>query len=509
MSPLPRLLLLLALVPLARAQAPATPAAGPKPPAIENSVVKIFATVQYPDVFKPWTRQAPAEQSGTGVVIEGRRILTNAHVVLYAKEVQVQAHQSGDRLPANVEFIAPGIDLAVLTLEDDSFFDTHAPLVRSRELPQIKDTVLAYGYPAGGNSLSITKGIVSRIEFTSYNYPVSGLRIQIDAAINPGNSGGPALVGDRMIGVAFSRLGGGDNIGYIIPNEEIDLFLADIADGRRDGKPTIFDQFQKLENTALRGFLKLDKSTEGIAVLNPESDDPDYPLKRWDVITHIGRTKIDNEGMIRLGDNLRVFMQYEVQRIVKDGRVPLTVLRDGRELQVELPVLLSRPLLLRDLRGSYPSYFILGPLVFSAASAQLAGSVNNVGFLNLLAAHGSPLVSRRGQKPAFPGEELVVMPSPFFPHRLVKGYGPPAWQVVEAVNDTRIRNLRHLVEVLRDSEDEFLRFTFVGANQETLVFRRKELLEATEGVLNDNGVRAQGSADTLEVWNARPVQVRP
>ncbi len=504
MSSLPRFLLLLALVSLARAQTPATPAAGPKPPAIENSVVKIFSTVQYPDVYKPWTRQAPSEQTGTGAVIEGRRILTNAHVVLYAKEVQVQAHQSGDRLSATVEFVAPDIDLAVLKLEDESFFDTHAPLVRSRELPQIKDTVLAYGYPAGGNSLSITKGIVSRIEFAPYNYPLWGLRIQIDAAINPGNSGGPALVGDRMIGLAFSRLGGGDNIGYIIPNEEIDLFLADVADGRRDGKPTMFDQFQKLENTALRGFLRLDKSVEGVAVLNPESDDPDYPLKRWDVITHIGRAAIDNEGMIKLGDNLRVFMQYEVQRIVKDGRVPLTVLRDGREVQVDLPVPLTRPMLLRDLRGSYPSYFILGPLVFSTATVQLVGGVNNVGFLNLLAAHGSPLVSRRGQKPAFPGEELVVVPSPFFPHRLVKGYGPPAWQVIEAVNGTKVRHLRHLVELLRDSTDEFLRFSFVGANQETLVFRRKELLDATEGVLNDNGVRAQGSVDTMEVWNAKP-----
>jgi len=507
MSSLSRLLPLLVFTAAVFAQAPAAPAsapaADPKAPSIENSVVKVFSTVQYPDVFKPWTRQAPTEQTGTGAVIEGRRILTNAHVVLYAKEVQVQAHQSGDRLSATVEFVAPGIDLAILKLEDETFFDTRAALTRSRELPQIKDTVLAYGYPTGGNSLSITKGIVSRIEFASYNYPISGLRIQIDAAINPGNSGGPALVGDRMIGLAFSRLGGGDNIGYIIPNEEIDLFLADVGDGRYDGKPALFDQFQKLENTALRAFLKLDKSVEGIAVLEPENTDPAYPLRVWDIVTHIGPSRIDNEGMIKLGDSLRVFMQYEVQRIVQDGKVPLTLLRDGKELKVDLPAPQARPLLLTDLRGSYPSYFICGPLVFTAATAQYAGGINNLGFLNLLAAHGSPLISRRAQKPAFDGEQLVVVPSPFFPHRLVKGYGPPAWQVIEKVNDTTVKNLRHLVEILRDSKDEFLRFSFVGANQETLVFRRKDLVDATEGVLNDNGVRAQGTADTLEVWNAK------
>src|SRR5437667_209861 len=99
----------------------------------------------------------------------------------------------------------------------------------------VEEAVMVYGYPKGGSSLSITKGIVSRIEFAEYNFPVAGLRIQIDAAINPGNSGGPAVVGDKMIGLAFSHLSDSKNIGYIIPSEEIDLFLQDIADGHYDG----------------------------------------------------------------------------------------------------------------------------------------------------------------------------------------------------------------------------------------------------------------------------------
>ena len=170
---------------------------------VENSVVKIFATARYPDFYKPWTKQAPSEVTGSGVVMEGKRILSNAHVVQYASQVQVQANQSGDKIPATVEAVAPGIDLAVLKLEDESFFDTHPPLPRASTLPEIKDAVMAYGYPQGGNTLSITKGIISRIEFEQYNFPVSGLRIQIDPAINPGNSGGPVVVEDNMIGLAF------------------------------------------------------------------------------------------------------------------------------------------------------------------------------------------------------------------------------------------------------------------------------------------------------------------
>ena len=195
----------------------AAPAA--KPLSIENAVVKIFSTMRYPDPYKPWAKQSPSEATGTGVIIEGRRILTNAHVVLYASQVQVQANQAGDKISATVESIAQDIDLAVLKLDDETFFDTRPPLARASTLPEIKDAVLAYGYPTGGTSLSITKGIVSRIEFANYNLNVSGLRIQIDAAINPGNSGGPAIAGDKMIGLAFSHLGGAQNIGYIIPNE--------------------------------------------------------------------------------------------------------------------------------------------------------------------------------------------------------------------------------------------------------------------------------------------------
>src|SRR5579862_6478496 len=273
---------------------------------VANSVVKIFSTTRYPEMFRPWEKSSPSEVTGSGVVIEGKRILSNAHVVLYASRVEIQANQSGDKISATVEAIAPGIDLAVLKVDDESFFDTHPPLPRAKLLPEIKDATMVYGYPEGGTSLSITKGIVSRIEFAVFNYPVSGLRIQIDAAINPGNSGGPAIVGDKMIGLAFSHLTEAENIGYIIPDEEIELFLRDIADGHYDGKPAMFDELQTLENPALRSFLKLDKSVEGMIVHRPYKTDADYPLKEWDVLTRIGDTPIDNQGMIKLDKDLRV-----------------------------------------------------------------------------------------------------------------------------------------------------------------------------------------------------------
>jgi len=480
---------------LAAQAAGASSPAGDAPATIENSVVKIYATLRYPDPSKPWSKQAPQEEVASGVVIEGQRILTNAHVALYASQVQVQANGSGDKLPAEVVAIGPGIDLAVLKLEDPTFFKTHPPLARAAQLPQVKDKVFAYGFPGGGTSLSITQGIVSRIEFVPYSLSVSGLRIQIDAAINPGNSGGPAIADDRMIGLAFRKLSGNaENIGYIIPNEEIELFLKDIADGRYDGKPAMYDDLQTLENPALRAYLHLDRTTEGVVVHRPFRADASYPLKEWDVITHIGTTPIDNQGQVEIGKDLHVAFQYLIQRLARRGTVPLGIVRAGRSMSIELPVLTERPTLVRELDGRYPPYFILGPLCFSTVSLPALGM--NSGTLAR-----SKLLQSWYEPPTEEREEAVFVASPFFPHKLAMGYSNPAGAVVDRVNGIRIRSLRHLVEVLRDLTDPYVIVEFDQRGAESLVLERAALIAATEDILSDNGVRAQGSADTMAVWS--------
>jgi S1-C subfamily serine protease len=492
-----------AMLLLASACASAQTAPDPASSQVGNAVVKIFSTVRHADPFKPWAKQGPQDVTGSGVVIEGRRILTNAHVVLNASQIDVQANQVGDKLPATVVAISPGMDLAVLKLDDETFFKTHPPLERAKVLPEIRDAVLTYGFPTGGTSLSITKGIVSRIEFVPYNFPVAGLRIQIDAAINPGNSGGPAIAGDKMIGLAFATLNGAQNIGYIIPNEEIDLFLQDIADGRYDGKPAMYDDLQTLENPALRAFLKLDKDVKGMVVHHPYLKDANYPLKEWDVITHVGQVAVDDQGMIKVGPDLRVDFRYMVQKLAQGGKVPLRVVRAGKAVALELPLSTTRPMLVPDLAGSYPPYFIYGPLVFSRATAQFASFLTtNAGAAARYGFIGSPLVTRRGEPPKPEREELVVISSPFFPHKLAKGYSNAAGSVVYAINGQPVRSLSHLVALLRDIREEFVTVETESRGGETMVFVHKDMVAATDDILSDNGVRAQGSPDMMAIWRA-------
>lgn len=475
------------------AQKPASPGA------VEAAVVKIFATLRNPDPVKPWSRQEPVEITGSGVVIEGRRILTNAHMVLYATQVQVQGHGAGDKVSAMVEAVAPGIDLALLKLDDESFFDTRRPLPRGPGIPDVKDEVLAYGYPMGGSNLSITKGIISRIEFASYNFPVSGLRIQVDAAINPGNSGGPAVVGGRMVGLVFSHIGMAQGIGYVIPNEEVELFLKAAARGTADTKPALFDDLPTLENPALRAYLKLDKSVQGVVVHRPYGETS--PLKVWDVITRIGDSPVDDQGMIQLRPNLRVQFRYQVQRVAKDGKVRLGVIRAGKAMELQVPVAYDRPVMVPDLRGAYPPYFVCGPLVFSVASRQFFGMVSRGG--NPMAMTSSPLIKRLFDGPDFPDEELVVIASPFLPHKLARGYSNPQGNVVASINGIAIRNLRHLVTVLRDAREPFIVIHCASPEGEDLVFPRQELMDSTNDLLNENGIRSQASPELLKLWEVK------
>ena len=509
--PTPRALLplLILLAPLSSLPATAAtketePPAAPRGPiaqAAENAVVKVFATLRRPDVTRPWAKSAATEVSGSGVVIEGKRILTNAHVVTYASQIQVEGSQSGDKVPATLEAIAPGIDLAVLKLEDESFFSNRSPLPRASKLPQIKDAVFAYGFPTGGTTLSITRGIVSRIEFVGYSYLNSGLRIQIDAAVNPGNSGGPAIADDKMIGMVFSHLKNSENISYIIPNEEIELFLKDIASGPYKGKPGIWDSLQTLDNPALRGYLKLDKSVKGMIVHRPDDDSAGYPLKQWDVITHIAGQPIDDQGMVSIGSNLRVAFSYLVQQKAHDGMVPLTVVRSGRSQQIQLPVPLHRPTLIGALDGAYPSYFILGPVVFERATLdaiQLTARAR--GGVSLI---GSPLVTRFGDRPDTEHEDLVIIPSPLFSHALSVGYDDPTGSVLKSVNGTPVKSLAHLVALLRDLKDDYLVLDFDNRSSESMVFPRAQMVAATDAILSDNSVREQGSPDMMKVWNGK------
>jgi len=478
---------------------------GTDAPDVRDSVVKIYATYRGPDFESPWTKHPPEEFTGSGFLIAGDLILTNAHVVEQSSQLFVQPPQSADRLRAELVHIARGIDLALIRIRKDSeretFHGEHPSLALKSELPDIGGTVQAYGYPMGGEQLSITEGVVSRIEYADYYFETYGLRIQVDAALNPGNSGGPVVMDGEVIGVTFSGIDQAENIGYVIPAEEVRAFLDDVEDGSYEGRKRMFiDGYQTAENDAVRGWLGLDRSQTGVIYSGTgetkKGVDLGLPLERWDVIDRIGDVDIDNDGMVTIGDGVRLNFAYLVPTLGADGTVPVTVIRKGESIDLELPAAESRDLLMAYIGNDYPEYFVLGPMVFSPVTRDHIGEF----YTAYLALTGSPIASRGDEERAFEGEELVVVARDFLPHPITKGYEISYRPTVKSVNGETIKSLTHMIEVIKDSNEDFLVFEFFDDGQETLVFDREELLETTEEVLEDNSIRRQGSKRFEEAW---------
>lgn len=479
---------------------------------IRKAVVKIRAQKRSVNLSTPWRKGDQQTAQGSGVWIGGGRLLTNAHLTLYSTEIAVQPFGASDWLAAKVLFESPQMDLALLEVDDGPFAGVTPPELLA-ELPDVSTTVQVYGYPTGGVSQSVTKGIVSRIDYAEYAHGASGLRIQVDAALNAGNSGGPAIADDKIVGLVFSRLNQADNIGYLVPSQEVRIFLHDVADGRYDGKARLLDEFQTLLNSALRSQVGLEKGVTGILVRRPLSNEPEYPLKRGDVITHIGDQRLDNAGSGQVTEGLRLPLSFWVEKAAQNGKVTAVVLRDGRKKQVEIPATYGLRLVIPPLNGRHPSYFVYGPLVLVEATAEYVDSIQRVMLTPNLKEQGpaqqlykimeqrsSPLIHRRYDPPRFEGEQLVMVSNGFLPHAISRGYGNPQSQVVSRINGTKITNLRQLVETLRDIHEPRVVFDFADRYTETVVFDRQEVEQAMSELMQEHGIVQRCSPDLVAIW---------
>ena len=130
---------------------------------IKNSIVKVYAVTSNYNYDNPWQMSGQSNSTGSGSIISGNRILTNAHVVSNHTFIQVKKAGEPDRYTARLESISHDSDLAILKVDNPDFFKGSKP-IDIGELPYVRDRVVVYGFPTGGDELSITEGVVSRIE---------------------------------------------------------------------------------------------------------------------------------------------------------------------------------------------------------------------------------------------------------------------------------------------------------------------------------------------------------
>lgn len=340
------------------------------------SVVKIHVTVKSFENTEPWNTSTTSG-TGTGFVISGNRIITNAHVVENSTFIEVQLNGDSKRYKASRIATSHETDLALITLDDKTFFEKVKPLEFGK-LPTLHQKVVVYGYPMGGDALSITGGVISRIEYQSYVHSDTPfLAIQVDAAINYGNSGGPAMVDNKVVGVVMQFDGADDNSGgYMIPVNLIKRFFQDTSDGKVDGTPYFPVETQNLESPALReGYYKLPLDKSGVVVTKVCANmQAEGVLQQGDIITRIDGKKIENNGRVFGANNTRFTFLHYVDLHQMGDRLELEIVRNGRVKIVHLS--------LKDITtGSFEfdqdsRYFIYAGYVF-VASEQSESCLTN------------------------------------------------------------------------------------------------------------------------------------
>lgn len=422
---------------------------------VKQAVVKIYTTINAPDYFTPWTVLNSEQSSGSGSIIAEQRILTNAHVVADASYIQVQRQNDPNKFRARVEFIAHETDLAILTVEDPTFFKGSTPL-KIGKLPETQETVRTFGFPRGGNTLSVTKGVLSRVEHQQYAHS-SGyfLAGQIDAAINPGNSGGPVIVDGKIVGVVmqanFSE--NTENQGYFVPPSVVKHVLTDIKDGSYDGfRPTGIST-QSMDSPALKSRYKLSEEQTGVLVTRVADNSPAKgQVSAGDVILKIDGFDISDNGTIIFRGDQRTHFKYALDQYHYDDPIELQVLRNGEEKDIKITALsqAKNQTLVREERfDELPEYYIYGGVVFVPLS------------MNLIQRWGpswhkkAPIrfLQQRFEASSKKREEVVVAIT-VLPARVNLGFHDWNNWIVDSVNGEPIVNFAHLAKTLDSNQNE-------------------------------------------------------
>lgn len=425
-----------------------------------ESVVKVFCIHSEPNFSLPWQRKRQFSSNGSGFVISGRRVLTNAHCVEHGTQVKVRRRGSEIKYIADVVCVGTECDIAILSVKEEEFWEGLQP-VEFGTLPKLQDSVTVIGFPIGGDTVSITSGVVSRIEVTTYTQSTTDLLgVQIDAAINSGNSGGPSFNSrGECVGIAFQSLRGEDaeNIGYIIPPPVIQHFITDFErNGRYTAFPTLGIEWQKLESPSLRKALGMKPGHRGVRI---RRTDPTAPVSEHvhsgDILLSFDDSHIANDGTVPFRSGERISFSYLVSQKYTNDKADLRLLRDGKEQTVQVQLVQPKRLIPHHIHGRPPPYYIIAGFVFTQVTVPYLRSEYGKEFdfdspVRLLdkLMHGQ--VSQAG-------EEVVVL-AQVLASNLSIGYEDMLNTVVRKVDGKPVKNLPELMQYVEHCKEPYLRF---------------------------------------------------
>lgn len=432
------------------------------PQLARESVIKIFVFMSNPDKKMPWQTQDVLAASGSGVVVlvgGQKAILTAAHVV-GATPTYIECQQATfpDKVECEIISVCHDCDLALIKPKNENFLNKIDP-IKVAPMPTLRERIYVVGYPIGGDELSATEGVVSRIEVQPYAHSLRFLlAVTVDAAINAGNSGGPVLTADNLLaGIAFQAQEDAENIGHIIPPVIIEQFIQGVEKFGAEyaGFPALGITVQTMENSNLREFLGMGPEDSGslISKTTPNGSG-DGVWKAGDVLLEIDGHKVANNGTVNL-NGIRCSLAAVIQNHYVGDKVSVKLWREKALVESEItlqPLLELCPTILFEKR---PEYLVHCGLLFQPLSVDLLEDY----FQSALLAPNDLLYMCSGYRDPQNLVTQVVVLTRVFKDSINIGYEEEEFSWIEKVNGKQVTSLLGLSEILKEAKkgDEPLR----------------------------------------------------
>ncbi len=398
MSPglLPRCLLALALtaMPALAAEVPASQqqmqlSFSPLVKATAPAVVNVYVTRRVKEFVSPFgsdpffreffggdvgvPRERMENSLGSGVIVsEDGLIMTNNHVVKGGGDAEIRVALADKReFDARIILRDEKLDLAVLRLTTQERKFPHLDFDDS-DAVDVGDLVLAIGDPFGVGQ-TVTSGIISALARGRGNTADAQYFIQTDAAINPGNSGGALInMNGKLIGIntaIVSRSGGSQGIGLAIPSNLVKVFLTSAITGKAIAKPWLGAALMPVTREIAQT-LKLEKVT-GVLVADVDPSGPAAKagLAPQDVVIGIDGALVEDAAGLA----------YRLDTKGVGATAKLVVLRDGKQVSLDLPLVEAPQPVAVNLTGPHPfdgakvSDVALSTLGRNATSTDVSG----------------------------------------------------------------------------------------------------------------------------------------
>lgn len=470
---------------------------------LSDAVIKIFVTYNEKDFFRPWQSKGISTSMGSGCIINNNQILTNAHVVTDNTFIQVKKRNDPKKYTAEVIAIAHDCDLALLKVNDKEFFEGIEPL-QFGELPDIQDEITVIGYPKGGGKLSITKGIISRVELVPYAQSSRNLMaVQIDAAINNGNSGGAVIKDNKLVGISMQTLMSGQNIGYMIPTPVINHFFEDLQDSNYDGFPILGFEFATTENDAVRDFYKINNFEGGVLVTKVYPFSPAFnKIKENDIILKINNTEIGEDGTFNYNDTERLlFSQLIAQKQINDN-ISLEIVRNGKLHTINFNLSNFKHLVAYPHYYKNPTYFIYGGLVFSVLSSDLIMSWGENWWRD------APLdftyyLFGTGRLNNDNNNDLVVLLQ-VLSDDINKGYHELNNEIITGINGKKFTSFYEFIELLTELKEKQNNYLIFETNKNNKIIINNTNIDAIDdAIIKRNTIPSKYSDDIKKMFKER------